>query len=139
MQQQVIPINKTFLDIPRKKAQENIIAKVAKGLIDPTNLRNEQLKELQTELIEQGLDIKQIVSKYKDAILAKGVEYKGSDVLKALDSVREMWQLKDSGDSQLQIRAMTQTKTATEIKTTLIEVTGRTQEYLKKLQELDDE
>lgn len=132
-----LPLKKTYLEGAQPLSQQGKIASVLKGSVSPENLDNNQFKELQLALVEQKLGVKELISKYKDVIEAKDVKYRGSDVLKALDSVREMWQLKDKSDDQLQIRALIQTKTIDEITTTLIEVTGKTQEYLTKLKELD--
>jgi len=130
-----IPLKKTFLGPSHPEENNKKMARVALGELDVSTLREDQIKELKLKLLEKGLTLDKVLSKYKDVIEAKDVKYKGSDVLKALDSVREMMELKGNEAHSTQVRAMIQQKTASEITTTLIEITGATQDYIKKLQE----
>ena len=103
-------------------------------MVDMGDLKDEQLKEVKRLLIKEGLTIEYVIKHYKELSGAIPTKVRASDVLKALERIERLWGL-DSGDEQPQIRAITQTRTPNEITTTLIEVTGRTQDYIRKLTE----
>lgn len=128
-----IPIKATYLDNNGKTQKK--LAKVVDEGLSLDNIKETQLKELQALLKGKGLTIDLILDKYKEAVDMKGIKYRGSDVLKVLERLEELLQLKDNSADQLQIRAMIQKKSASEITTTLIEITGKTQEYINKLTE----
>ncbi len=134
-----MPLKVTNLNISHPVEQQKQLTNVLIGYSSADSLEENKQKELKRLLAMEGLTMKRAIKRYKDIIDAKGVKFKGSDVLKALDAVREMHTLKENNDSELQIRALTQTKTANEIKTTLIQITGRTQDYINKLNSIEDE
>ncbi len=131
------PLKKTFLSQQNPTGQNNKINAVINGDTSLDSLRERQVKELRLKLAEKGLTLDLVLDKYKHVMEAKDVKYRGSDVLKALDSVSELLQIKDTHED-VTIRAMIQSKSASEITTTLIEITGKTQEYIKKLTEQQD-
>ena len=75
---------------------------------------------------------------YKKIINVNPKQWRGSDVLNALDAVREMWGLSNNSNDQIKIKAMTQSRSAEELTTTLIEITGATQQYINKLKNLEN-
>lgn len=135
------PVKKSFLTKGQKTSSQNVIDGVMLGLNNIDHLNTDEIKELRRKMVEIGLSPELLLQKYKEIINKKGIEYRGSDVLKALESVRELWNLKGNSQDEVKIRSLVQSKSANEITTTLTEVTMKTQEYLKKLKEheLQDE
>ena len=133
MQPQKIPLKSTYL-LQNNIEEKQEVEKAITGMVDMGDLKDEQLKEVKRLLIKEGLTIEYVIKHYKELSGAIPTKVRASDVLKALERIERLWGL-DSGDEQPQIRAITQTRTPNEITTTLIEVTGRTQDYIRKLTE----
>lgn len=135
MQQQTdIPLHVTHLSNNNQKEQLEKVENALQGLADVHDLKSDQVKELRRLMTAKGITIEVLLDKYKAILDKKEIAFKGSDVLKALERLEKLLGLTDKSDEQLQIKALTQTKTANEITTTLIEITGKTQDYLDRLQ-----
>lgn len=135
------PVEKTFKTHNKRQNTQSAVDSVMMNLSNIDHLNTDEIKELRLKMVQIGLTPDLLLQKYKDILGRKDVEYRGSDVLKALESVRELWNLKGNTQDEVKIRSLVQSKTANEITTTLTEVTMKTQEYLKKLKdkELQDE
>lgn len=132
-----IPMKTSYIDPQEPEAQEKRLAKVSGGTISLDDINEAQAKELKMRLERKGLSLDLVLDKYKKIVSEEQVKYKGSDVLKVLERVEELLGFKEKGQEQVQIRALVQSKSSEEITTTLIEITGRTQEYIKKLKDLE--
>lgn len=128
-----VGLKKTYLDIGGDDGQNRMIDKAVNGSLDIGSLKETQQKEMISKLIDKGLTLDYVVSKYKAISDAKIKNVRASDVLKVLERVEELHGIRNNSQDQLQIRAMTQTKTPEQITTTLIEITGKTQAYINKL------
>lgn len=136
--QEEIPLVATHLNNLHKSKQQETVQDALEGLTDMSSLKARQVKELQRLMADKGLSIDIVLSRYKEIITDKKIGFKGSDVLKVLERVEKLLGFDDKSEDQLQIRALIQTKSASEITSTLIEVTTQTQAYLTKLKERRD-
>lgn len=127
-----IALRKTYLK-NESPGQNKKLDSAMEGYTNSGDLKEHQQKEMVRRLEEKGLDLDYVATKYKDIADTKIKSVRASDVLKVLERVEEIHGLRSNSQDQLQIRAMTQTKTPEQITTTLIEITGKTQAYINKL------
>ena len=133
--QQDMPLKKTHLPQNNPVEEKQSMEKALEGIKSIDMLKEDQVKEVKRLLVEKGLTIDMILDRYKDIAETNPKSVLASDVLKVLERLERLHGLQDKSDDQLQIRALIQNKSASEITTTLIEITGKTQEYIKKLTE----
>jgi uncharacterized protein YggL (DUF469 family) len=90
--------------------------------------------------VEKGLSLDEMFDKYKEVLEATGIEYKGSDVLKALDSLLKLHQIgTDQDDIQVKVGAVIQSKSPDEIRTYLLQITQKVTHYIDKMQAQDEQ
>lgn len=107
------------------------------------NVSNAIKEEVKLKLLDKGLTIDKIIDKYKEVVELSNVKYKGSDVLNVLKRLEELHGLittsgniGNSGNDN--ITMMFQNKSIDEIKTFVMSISGKTEEYIKRLEDNKD-
>ena len=106
------------------------------------NVASSIKEEVRLKLIDKGLTIDSILDKYKEVVDKPDVKFKGSDVLTVLERLENLHGLntkssKEEG-SHDNISLMLQSKTIDEIKTFVMTISGKAEEYLKRLETKDN-
>ncbi len=116
------------------------VQQVLEGKRSIDTLTVNQADEIKRLLVEKGLSLDEMFDKYKEVLEATGIEYKGSDVLKALDSLLKLHQIgTDQDDIQVKVGAVIQSKSPDEIRTYLLQITQKVTHYIDKMQAQDEQ
>ena len=133
---QVNLVSKTFL--PDKSKSIKQVEQVLQGQKDIT--RPEVRQEVEMLLVKHGLTIDKILSSYKSIISSPDIKYKGSDVVKVLERLERLHGLDTNSfdEATQKIVGELQSQSVDEIKIKFTEITMKTQDYLKRLEQVEE-
>jgi len=133
---QVNLVSKTFL--PDKSKSIKQVEQVLQGQRDIT--RPEVRQEVEMLLVKHGLTIDKILSSYKSIISSPDIKYKGSDVVKVLERLERLHGLDTNSfdEATQKIVGELQSQSVDEIKIKFTEITMKTQDYLKRLEQVEE-
>lgn len=133
---QVNLVSKTFL--PDKSKSIIQVEQVLQGQRDIT--RPEVRQEVEMLLVKHGLTIDKILSSYKSIISSPDIKYKGSDVVKVLERLEKLHGLDTNSfdEATQKIVGELQSQSVDEIKIKFTEITMKTQDYLKRLEQVEE-
>ena len=133
---QVNLVSKTFL--PDKSKSIKQVEQVLQGQKDIT--RPEVRQEVEMLLVKHGLTIDKILSSYKSIISSPDIKYKGSDVVKVLERLEKLHGLDTNSfdEATQKIVGELQSQSVDEIKIKFTEITMKTQDYLKRLEQVEE-
>jgi len=133
---QVNLVSKTFL--PDKSKSIKQVEQVLQGQRDIT--RPEVRQEVEMLLVKHGLTIDKILSSYKSIISSPDIKYKGSDVVKVLERLEKLHGLDTNSfdEATQKIVGELQSQSVDEIKIKFTEITMKTQDYLKRLEQVEE-
>ena len=99
------------------------------------NVRNDLKEETRRLLAEKGLNVEYILNKYKEISGYELKSVRASDVLKVLERLEHLHGLDDNNANNVDnVSIMLQSKTLEEVKTFILSISGKTQEYLARLE-----
>lgn len=133
---QVNLVSKTFL--PDKSKSIKQVEQVLQCQRDIT--RPEVRQEVEMLLVKHGLTIDKILSSYKSIISSPDIKYKGSDVVKVLERLERLHGLDTNSfdEATQKIVGELQSQSVDEIKIKFTEITMKTQDYLKRLEQVEE-
>lgn len=133
---QVNLVSKTFL--PDKSKSIKQVEQVLQGQRDIR--RPEVRQEVEMLLVKHGLTIDKILSSYKSIISSPDIKYKGSDVVKVLERLEKLHGLDTNSfdEATQKIVGELQSQSVDEIKIKFTEITMKTQDYLKRLEQVEE-
>ena len=110
------------------------IKKIAVGkLLRPSASLQDEIKRI---MIEEKIDLRLVLKRYKSILIALPDKVNASDVLKAGETLMRLWGVKTEDDQTiLKVGAILQSKSPDEMRTFIMELSTRTQGYLNKIRE----
>lgn len=122
---------------PLEKQTDKIIESLSGEDVKLTFNQKEELKRI---LIDKGLTLDFILSKYKEITGFKLKYVRASDILKALERLEHFHGIEDPKTQiETKVSLILQSKSPEQMKTYLMQITQKTKEYTEKLVVVDNQ